>query len=220
MQFITDRTRDKGLIPLVLVHLTVIALSNYLVQIPVTFFGLHTTWGAFTFPIIFLATDLTLRLYDPGLARKIVFFAMLPGIAISYVFSVVFHEAMFQGFAPLTELNTFVARIAIASFVAYVFGQIIDIFVFRTLRRSKRWWIAPAFSSVIGTLIDTFIFFTIAFYKSTDEFMAQHWPEIATADYVIKLGISLLVFVPAYGLFMAAFVKALNRKQGEYISPT
>ncbi|MGV6817321.1 MAG: 7-cyano-7-deazaguanine/7-aminomethyl-7-deazaguanine transporter [Thiotrichales bacterium] len=211
MTALFNLARDKALPALVLLHLFVIALSNYLVQMPVSILGLHTTWGAFTFPVIFLATDLTLRLYGPSLARKIIFFAMLPGVVISYLFSVLFQDASFQGFAPLAEFNTFVARIAIASFLAYVFGQILDIFVFRALSRSRQWWVAPAFSSVLGTLFDTFIFFSIAFYQSSDAFMAQHWPEIATVDYVIKVGISLLVFVPAYGIFMSAFVRSINR---------
>lgn len=207
--------RDKALVILVLVHLSVIAISNYLVQLPVSIFGLHTTWGAFTFPIIFLATDLTLRLYGATLARKIVLTAMVPGIAISYFFSVVFHNATFQGLAPLGELDIFVARIAIASFVAYVIGQITDIFVFRKLVGQQKWWIAPAFSTVVGSLIDTFIFFSIAFYRSSDEFMAQHWPEIAAVDYAIKLLISLAVFIPMYGLLMQAFVKRLRVAPGQ-----
>lgn len=193
------------LIPLVLFHLIVIALSNYLVQIPVTIFGFQTTWGAFTFPLIFLATDLTVRIYGAAQARRIIFTVMLPALVISYVLSVLFYEAKFQGFAQLAELNTFVARIAIASFIAYTIGQLLDITVFNKLRNTKKWWVAPASSSVIGGLIDTVLFFSIAFYQSTDEFMATNWPEIATVDYVFKLIISVALFVPAYGLLMNRF---------------
>ena len=190
------------LIPLVLFHLTVIAASNYLVQIPIKVFGYESTWGAFTFPLIFLATDLTVRVYGAAQARRIIFTAMLPALAISYVLSVLFFEARFQGFAQLTELNIFVARIAIASFIAYTIGQLLDVSVFNKLRNTKNWWVAPAASTIIGGLIDTLLFFGIAFYQSTDKFMAANWTEIATVDYVFKLIISIALFVPAYGILM------------------
>jgi len=210
-------TTKKLLFPLVLFHLLVIAASNYLVQIPVTVFGFQTTWGAFTFPLIFLATDLTIRLYGASHARRIIFLAMVPAIIISYVFSVLFFEGNFQGTAPLAELNTFIARIAIASFLAYVVGQILDIYVFSRLRQSQNtenWWMPPAFSSIIGTFIDTLIFFVVAFYQSSDAFMAANWPEIATVDYVFKLLISLAIFVPVYGVLMTTFTKKLSTQVG------
>jgi uncharacterized integral membrane protein (TIGR00697 family) len=199
------------LIPLVLFHLVVIAASNYLVQIPVAIFGFQTTWGAFTFPLIFLATDLTVRIYGAAQARRIIFTVMLPALVISYVLSVLFYEAKFQGFAQLAELNTFVARIAIASFIAYTVGQLLDILVFNKLRENKSWWIAPAASSIIGGLIDTLLFFIIAFYQSTDEFMANNWPEIATVDYVFKIIISIALFVPVYGVLMNRFVTKVTK---------
>jgi uncharacterized integral membrane protein (TIGR00697 family) len=203
----------KILLPLILFHLIVIAASNYLVQIPVTVFGFQTTWGAFTFPLIFLATDLTIRLYGAPHARRIIFLAMIPAIIISYLFSVIFFEGSFQGFSQLSELNTFVARIAVASFLAYVIGQVLDIYVFNRIRQSQNnsnWWMPPAFSSIFGTMIDTLIFFVIAFYKSTDEFMANNWPEIAMVDYVFKLVVSLAVFVPVYGIVMSTFTKKFS----------
>lgn len=199
------------LIPLVLFHLIVIAASNYLVQIPITILGFHTTWGAFTFPLIFLATDLTVRIYGAAQARRIVFTVMLPALIISYVLSVLFYEAKFQGFAQLAELNTFVARIAIASFIAYTIGQLLDVTVFNKLRDKKSWWIAPAMSTIIGGFIDTALFFGIAFYQSTDAFMATNWPEIATVDYVFKLIISIALFVPAYGILMNRFTEKVTK---------
>jgi len=201
--------QNSILFPIVLFHLVVIAASNYLVQIPVTVAGFQTTWGAFTFPLIFLATDLTIRLYGSIQARTIIFTAMVPAVLISYALSILFYNAEFQGFSQLLEINLFVARIAVASFLAYVFGQLLDIFVFSKLRQNRQWWVAPAFSSVIGTLIDTLIFFTIAFYKSSDEFMAANWVEIATVDYFFKLLISVAFFVPAYGVLMNIFIKKL-----------
>ncbi|WP_022954684.1 7-cyano-7-deazaguanine/7-aminomethyl-7-deazaguanine transporter [Leucothrix mucor] len=191
-------------------HLFIIAISNYLVQIPVTLFGLHTTWGAISFPFIFLATDLTIRIYGAATARKIIFMAMLPALLISYVLSVLFFEAQFQGTGALSELNTFVARIALASFVAYTLGQLLDVTVFSKLRQTRQWWVAPAASTVIGGFLDTLLFFAIAFYQSTDEFMAANWPEIAAVDYGIKLLVSLSLFVPAYGLLMNTLVKRIE----------
>jgi uncharacterized integral membrane protein (TIGR00697 family) len=194
-------------------HLFIIAISNYLVQIPVTLFGLHTTWGAISFPFIFLATDLTIRIYGAATARKIIFMAMLPALLISYVLSVLFFEAQFQGTGALSELNTFVARIALASFVAYTLGQLLDVTVFSKLRQTRQWWVAPAASTVIGGFLDTLLFFAIAFYQSTDEFMAANWPEIAAVDYGIKLLVSLSLFVPAYGLLMNTLVKRIEQRE-------
>lgn len=201
--------KQRALLILVFFHLFIIAASNYLVQIPVTLFGFHTTWGAITFPFIFLATDLTVRIFGAALARRIIFTVMLPALIISYVFSVLFFEGQFQGLAGLGEFNTFVARIALASFVAYVVGQVLDVQIFNRLRTQRQWWVAPAVSSVIGSLIDTLLFFSIAFYQSTDEFMAANWPEIAAVDYAFKLLISMALFIPAYGLFMKTIAQRI-----------
>lgn len=212
MTFLTTQNTSMKCIMLILVsfHLVVIALSNYLVQIPIEIFGLTTTWGAITFPFIFLATDLTVRLFGSDLARRIIFVAMLPALVISYLFSVVFSEGQFQGFSALIEFNSFVGRIALASFLAYLFGQLLDIAVFNHLRQLSTWWIAPACSTIIGGLLDTMIFFGIAFYQSSDAFMANNWPEIAAVDYAFKIFISLILFVPAYGLLMNLLVKRLQ----------
>lgn len=201
--------KQRALLILVLFHLFIIAASNYLVQIPVSIFGFHTTWGAITFPFIFLATDLTVRIFGAALARRIIFTVMLPALIISYVFSVLFFEGQFQGLAGLSEFNTFVARIAFASFIAYVIGQVLDVQIFNRLRAQRQWWVAPAASSVIGGLLDTILFFSIAFYQSTDEFMAANWPEIAAVDYAFKLLISMALFVPAYGLFMKTIAQRM-----------
>ncbi len=183
-------------------HIAIIAISNYLVQLPFELVGLHTTWGAFSFPFIFLATDLTVRLFGSKIARKIVFSVMLPALLISYIVSVVLVKGEYVGFAGFNELNTFVARIALASFVAYFVGQLLDISVFTKLREAKQWWIAPAASTVVGNLIDTMLFFSIAFFASVDPFMAEHWLEIAWVDYGFKLVISLALFLPVYGLLL------------------
>ncbi len=194
MSNFTPAQQRKALSYLVLFHLVIIASSNYLVQIPFTIFGFHTTWGAFTFPFIFLATDLTVRIFGAPMARKIIFLVMLPALLVSYLLSVVFFEGQFQGLAPLSEFNLFVARIAAASFMAYLLGQILDVHVFNRLRQLKQWWVAPTASTLFGNALDTIAFFAIAFYQSPDPFMAQHWTEIALVDYSFKLIISLGLF--------------------------
>ena len=175
-----------------LFHALVIASSNYLVQIPFEIFGFHTTWGAFTFPFIFLATDLTVRLYGASSARRIVLAGLIPALIISWFFA-----------DP---------RIALASAAAYGVGQFLDIIVFNKLRQLKTWWTAPACSSIFGSAIDTFVFFSIAFYASSDVFMAHHWPEIAAVDYLVKIIIALLIFLPMYGTLLNAITKRIKVK--------
>ncbi|MGB5445246.1 MAG: 7-cyano-7-deazaguanine/7-aminomethyl-7-deazaguanine transporter [Psychromonas sp.] len=198
----------RALFVLVSLHILIISASNYLVQLPFTIFGFHTTWGAFSFPFVYLATDLTVRIFGQVAARKIIIKAMLPAFLISYVIGVVFQQGGFQELSALAELNTFVLRIAFASFAAYFIGQLMDIKVFAKLRETRSWWIAPACSTVIGNLVDTVVFFGVAFYASNDPFMAEHWPEIATVDYAFKLIVSLGLFLPAYGVLL----KVLERK--------
>ena len=196
---------------LVAFHIAIVIASNYLVQLPITLLGFHSTWGAFSFPFIFLATDLTVRLIGKQPARRVITRAMLPALVASYVVGVLFREGHFNGWGALGDFNTFVFRIAFASFAAYVFGQLLDIQVFDRIRqRSNAWWLAPAAASVFGQALDTAAFFSVAFWRSTDAFMAANWVEIAAVDYVIKLSVSLLLFVPAYGVMLAAIVRAMR----------
>lgn len=197
---------------LVAFHIGIVIASNYLVQLPITLLGFHSTWGAFSFPFIFLATDLTVRLIGKEAARRVITRAMLPALVVSYIVGVLFHEGRFNGWSALAEFNTFVFRIAFASFAAYVLGQLLDIQVFDRIRqKSRAWWLAPAAASVFGQALDTAAFFSIAFWRSTDTFMAANWAEIALVDYVIKLAVSLLLFVPAYGVALAAIVRTMGR---------
>lgn len=206
----TSRHSFNTLFLLSLFHIITITASNYLVQIPFQFLGLHTTWGAFAFPFIFLATDLTVRIYGSIPARKIIFMSMFPALMVSYMASVLFVDGRYTGLETLTNFNNFVARIAFASFAAYLIGQIMDITVFNRLRRLKAWWIAPACSTVAGNFIDTVSFFSLAFAGSSDLFMATHWMEIALVDYGYKLAISMLFFLPMYGVLLNILVNKLN----------
>ena len=203
----------RALVVLVLFHIIVIAASNYLVQIPFQIFGLHTTWGTFSFPLVYLATDLTVRIFGKEQARKIIFWTMIPALLISYLVSVLFFEGKFMGLAALAGFNLFVFRIAFASFVAYLAGQLLDVKVFSHLRDHRSWWVAPASSTVAGNLIDTLLFYSIAFWASSDSFMARHWPEIALLDYCFKIVVSMLLFLPAYGVLLNALTEVMTRKE-------
>ena len=199
--------QHKALFWLVIFHIFVIASSNYLVQFPFTItlpngFQVHSTWGALSFPFIFLATDLTVRIFGKQLARRIIFFVMLPALLISYFLSVLFQNGKWTSWGELGQFNLFVFRIALASFAAYAFGQIMAIFVFNQLRRLRAWWIAPTASTFLGNAIDTALFFAIAFYGSSDAFMAANWQQIALVDYGFKLLICCGLFVPAYGILL------------------
>ena len=208
----TTVQRKKALVWLSLFHLLVITSSNYLVQLPISVFGFHTTWGAFSFPFIFLATDLTVRIFGAPLARRIIFAVMVPALAISYGISALFYMGEWQGFAALGTFNLFVARIAVASFMAYALGQILDVHVFNRLRQSRRWWLAPTASTLFGNISDTVAFFFIAFWRSPDPFMAAHWGEIALVDYSFKVLISIIFFLPMYGVLLNMLLKRLADK--------
>ena len=217
-----DQQKRRALVLLSFFHIFIIAASNYFVQIPfevhvpLTLFGaqedfmFHSTWGTLTFPFIFLATDLTVRVFGAKEARWIIFIVMIPALIISYLVSTLFSDSQYQGLSVLSEFNLFVFRIALASFCAYVFGQLLDVLVFNRLRQLKTWWIAPTSSMVFGSIADTYLFFAIAFYASSDPFMAEHWMEIGFVDYLFKLFIGLLLFVPAYGVVLNIILRKIN----------
>ncbi|WP_322994423.1 7-cyano-7-deazaguanine/7-aminomethyl-7-deazaguanine transporter [Castellaniella sp.] len=199
---------------LVAFHVFIIIASNYLVQLPIDLFGFHSTWGAFSFPFIFLATDLTVRLIGKHQARRVIARAMVPALIASYVVSVLFNDGLFSGLDALGHFDTFVFRIALASFMAYVLGQLLDVQVFDRIRRSTVvWWAAPAASAVLGQALDTLVFFWVAFWHSSNPFMAAHWGEIALVDYAIKLLVSLLLFVPLYGIMLNAITRFMQSQR-------
>ncbi|MBE2895969.1 7-cyano-7-deazaguanine/7-aminomethyl-7-deazaguanine transporter [Pasteurellaceae bacterium HPA106] len=213
--FNTQQKR-RALVLLSLFHILIIAASNYLVQItfevsvPFTHFSFDSTWGTLTFPFIFLATDLTVRVFGAREARWIIFMVMIPALFISYIVSTLFVDQQFQGIGALADFNLFVFRIAFASFAAYVFGQLLDVLVFNRLRKLKTWWIAPSCSMVFGSAFDTLLFFSIAFYQSSDPFMAENWFAIGVVDYLFKLFIGLLFFVPTYGVVLNFILRKLQ----------
>lgn len=198
---------------LVVFHILIIASSNYLVQFPITVFGYKATWGAFTFPFIFLATDLTVRLFGAKLGRRIIFYAMFPALLVSYFVTVGFRHGAWLGMDAFSNFDLFVARIAIASFSAYVVGQVLDVFVFNKLRQHKQWWHAPFASAIFGNFMDTLTFFFIAFYKTSDVYLAENLVEIATVDYIFKMIINALFFLPLYKVILDRVLKRIRKKE-------
>lgn len=171
------------IVALALFHIAVIAAANYLVQFTAAVAGYDFTWGMFVFPLVILATDLTVRLSGPANARRIVALAYLPAIAIS------------------VYLATW--RIGAASGTAYLVGQLLDIAVFQKVRaRARSWWAAPLVSTLFANALDTYLFYAAAFYNSADAFMAANWAALAGADLAFKTAVSVAVFLPAYGVLL------------------
>ena len=193
-------------------HILIVAASNYLVQFPIEILGYTATWGAFSFPFIFLATDLTVRLFGARMGRHIIFYAMLPALVVSYVVTVGFQDGVWIGTDHLFTFNLFVFRIAMASFLAYVIGQIMDVLVFNKLRQHRQWWHAPLASAIIGNLMDTFVFFFVAFYKTSSPIHAEKWMEMGTVDYVFKILINIIMFLPLYKVILDWIVKRFKLK--------
>jgi len=176
-----------------LLHLLCITASNILVQYPFECLGYQTTWGAFTYPLIFILSDLTVRLKSAKLAKKIVLNSLIPSFIISYLITASMEDSIFS-------LHLQTLRVAIACLLAYCIGQFFDINIFQHLKRQQRWWLAPLLSNTLSNIIDTFVFFACAFYRCENPILCQHWPEIACFDLLIKMAISSVAFIPFYGL--------------------
>ncbi len=185
---------------LVFIHIFLFSVSNLFVQYHFDLWGYHTTYGAFTYPFIFIVTDLTTRIYGTAFAQKVIYQAMLPALFISFLISFMAHK-------DLSSLGL-VSRISLACFAAYGLGQLIDIYLFNRIRQSTKWYWAPIIAGTLSNAVDTYLFFFIAFYHSTQQFFALYWVEIATVDLVFKCLISTFTFVPFYGLCL----KLLHRK--------
>ena len=157
----------------------VVLSSNFLVQFPINYYGLSEilTYGAFSYPIAFLITDLANRFYGKFVARKIVYIGFFIGIIFTLLFS--------TDFADLISI-----RIAIGSGVAFITAQLLDIQIFDRLRK-KEWFIAPLTSSFIGSTVDTFLFFSISFYAT-----GVPWITLSLGDLAVKLFVSLVMLIP------------------------
>ena len=175
-------TNKKILLFLVSVQIIVITVSNFLVSLPLEVYGVKLTWSAFSFPIVVLAIDLTVRVLGKSIARAT--------IALSYPLAILSSVAVLL-FEGLGEQEAY--RIGFASATAYGVSTLLDVYVFQFLReRYNYWWIAPSISTFFANVIDTFVFFFAAFSNSNDTFMAENWIEIATNQSFIKILIGLL----------------------------
>ena len=157
----------------------IVVASNYLVQFPIKYYGLEKilTYGAFSYPIAFLITDLANRSYGKLVARKIVYIGFIVGIAVTFFFSTSF-----------TDLIS--VRIAIGSGTAFIIAQLLDVKIFDQLRERK-WFVAPLTSSFIGSTVDTFLFFSISFYGT-----GIPWITLSFGDLVVKIFVALLMLIP------------------------
>ena len=157
----------------------IVLVSNYLVQFPINYYGLEEilTYGAFSYPIAFLITDLANRSYGKLVARKIVYIGFAIGVSFTLLFS--------TNFADLISL-----RIAIGSGIAFLFAQLLDVQIFDKLRK-KDWFIAPLASSLIGSTIDTFLFFSISFYAT-----GVPWVTLGLGDLTVKILVALMMLIP------------------------
>ena len=168
----------------------VVLVSNYLVQFPIKHYGLEEilTYGAFSYPVAFLITDLANRSYGKLVARKIVYIGFIIGIAFTFFFS--------TNFSDLISV-----RIAVGSGTAFIVAQLLDVQIFDQLR-NKRWFVAPLTSSLIGSIVDTFLFFSISFYGT-----GIPWITLSFGDFVVKILLALIMLIP-FRLLLGIFKTA------------
>ena len=170
---------NKLFLLLSLIMGVVVLASNYLVQFPINYYGLEEllTYGAFSYPIAFLITDLANRSFGKIVARKIVYIGFTIGILFTLIFS--------------TNFTDFISiRIAIGSGTAYIIAQLLDVQIFDQLRK-KKWYIAPLTSSLIGSTVDTFLFFSISFYGT-----GIPWITLSLGDLTVKIFVALVMLIP------------------------
>ncbi len=168
----------------------VVLLSNYLVQFPINYYGLKNilTYGAFSYPIAFLITDLANRSYGKIIAKKIVYIGFFTGVSFTFFFSTNFSEIIS-------------IRIAIGSGTAFIVAQLLDVQIFDKLR-NKKWFIAPLTSSFSGSIVDTFLFFSISFYGT-----GVSWLTLSLGDLAVKILVALLMLIP-FRLLLGTFKAA------------
>ena len=181
---------NKQLLLLSVLMGVVVLSSNYLVQFPIQYYGLEgiLTYGAFSYPIAFLITDLTNRSYGKLVARKIVYVGFVIGIAFTLFFS--------TNFSDLISV-----RIAIGSGIAFLVAQLLDVKIFDKLRK-KKWFVAPLTSSFVGSIVDTFLFFSISFYGT-----GIPWVTLSFGDLAVKILVALTMLIP-FRLLLSTFKTA------------
>ena len=200
-KYMFGNINKQTLIYLVLFQIIVITVSNFLVSIPIEFLNLKLTWSAFSFPLVVLAIDLTIRILGKSIARAT--------IALSYPFAIIssIGVLLIEGSSVNESF-----RIGFASASAYGISTLLDVYIFQVIREKyKYWWLAPSVSTVFANVIDTFVFFYAAFYNSTDDYMKENWTEIAVNQSFIKIVIGLLFFLPFYGILLNYLMKKIKK---------
>lgn len=188
---------------LMIAHVAIIALSNYLVQFKFSVVGHPLAAAAFTFPLVVVLTDLTVRMLGKETGRAVIALAFVPAIIVSMA-------VVSLGGAP----NSVAFRIGLGSGLAYFVSNLLDVYVFQYFREKyQTWWIAPALSSVVSTFIDTYVFFFAAFAYGANEFMAANWHIVATNNSWVKILVSLLVILPFYGVLLGWMQNKISAKQ-------
>ena len=173
------KTEDRFFFILAFLMALIVTISNYLVQFPVNYKGLQNllTYGAFSYPVAFLITDLSNRRYGKSVAKKIVYLGFGLGVLLTLYFS--------TNYSDLISI-----RIAIGSGSAFLVTQLIDINIFDRLRK-KIWFAAPLVSSLVGSSVDTFLFFSISFYGTN-----MNWITLSIGDLLVKIFVALLMLIP------------------------
>ena len=181
---------NKQLLLLSFLMGVVVLASNYLVQFPIKYYGLEgiLTYGAFSYPIAFLITDLSNRSYGKLIARKIVYIGFVIGIAFTLFFSINFSDIIS-------------VRIAVGSGIAFLTAQLLDVKIFDQLRK-KKWFVAPLTSSFVGSIVDTFLFFSISFYGT-----GIPWVTLSFGDLAVKILVALTMLIP-FRLLLSTFKTA------------
>ena len=190
------KIENKLFLLLAFLMASVVALSNYLVQFPINYFDLENllTYGAFSYPVAFLITDLSNRRYGKNIAKKIVYLGFTLGIFLTLYFS--------TNYSDLISI-----RIAIGSGTAFLVAQLIDVHIFDRLRK-KIWFIAPLTSSLIGSSIDTFLFFSISFYGT-----GVNWVTLSFGDLSVKIFVALAMLIPfRFLLYRIQEISSSNKK--------
>jgi uncharacterized PurR-regulated membrane protein YhhQ (DUF165 family) len=202
-------TVDRRLLMnLVIFHTVIIALSNWLVNFKLTAFGFVLAWAAFTFPLVVVASDLTVRLVGKQLGRMVVAVSFIPAIIASIL-------VIKLGGAP----NHIAMRIGFASGFAYLVSTLLDVYVFQYFREKyQAWYIAPTLSSIFATIIDTYAFFGAAFWNNVGSKFEHNWVEVATNHIVVKMVVSLLVIIPAYGIVLSWLQKKIQNQSGTVVT--
>jgi uncharacterized PurR-regulated membrane protein YhhQ (DUF165 family) len=189
---------------LMLAHIIIIAISNYIVQFKIDIGGHPLSIAAFTFPLVVVLTDLTVRLIGKETGRAVIGLAFIPAIIVSIL-------VVLAGGAP----ESVAFRIGLGSGVAYFVSNLLDVYVFQYFREkyTGTWYIAPTLSAIVSTFFDTYTFFFTAFAGGADPFMSENWHIVATNNSISKIIVSLVVILPAYGMLLNYLTNKVNAEQ-------